>query len=186
MTGGGGSPGMAPKVPVSALKEQQARMKMNKELDLVIPTLEEISKEGGLLDQSTGSGFGAGVDAVGGFFGHATPGSIAVGRLKPLVDPILKLVPRFEGPQSDKDTQTYRDAAGDLSNPNTPNARKKAAANEILLIYKKRRNQFITKDYEAAAIDSGVSPYAGPDRRAPSGLPDQSAIDAELARRGLK
>lgn len=173
LTGAGGQPVQA-RPPVAVLKEQQARAKMNKDLDLVIPTLEEISKEGGLIDQSTGSGAGALRDMAAGFFGQATDGSIAVGRLKPLVDPILKLVPRFEGPQSDKDTQSYRDAAGDLANPATPNARKKAAAKEILGIYKRRRNQFITKDYEAAAIDTGTSPYAGPDRRAPS---DNKVID---------
>ena len=165
---GAGAPGMAPKVPIATLKEQQAREKMNRDLDMVIPSLEEISKDRGLIDQSTGSGAGALVDYGAAFVGKATPGSIAVGKLKPLVDPILKLVPRFEGPQSDKDTASYREAAGDLANPAVPNARKKAAAKQILEIYKRRRNEFTTTEYDAAAIDTGVSPYAGPERRAPN------------------
>ena len=162
----GVSPPKAP--PVAVLKEQQAREKMNRDLDMVIPSLEEISKDGGLIDQSTGSGAGALVDYGAAIVGKATPGSIAVGKLKPLVDPILKLVPRFEGPQSDKDTASYREAAGDLANPAVPNARKKAAAKQILEIYKRRRNEFTTTEYDAAAIDTGTSPYAGPERRAPN------------------
>lgn len=142
--------GQTGKPAAAVLKERQARVKLRSDLDQIIPNLEAISKDGGLIDQSTGSGAGALVDIGAAFFGTATPGSIAVGRLKPLVDPVLKLVPRFEGPQSDKDTQMYKDAAGDLANPNIPNDRKKAAAKTILEIYKRRRNQFTTTEYEAA------------------------------------
>ena len=135
---------------VGALNRRAADEKMKRELEGVIPTLEEISKEGGLLDQATGSGIGAGVDIAAGLFGIGTPGAIAIGKLKPATDAVLKLVPRFEGPQSDKDTKMYQDAAGNLANPNTPNSVKKAAAKEILRIYKARQGQFITRDYEAA------------------------------------
>ena len=142
--------GKTGKMGVATLKEQQAKQKLQADLDLVIPNLEAISKDGGLIDQSTGSGAGALVDIGASFFGQATPGSIAVGRLKPMIDPVLKLVPRFEGPQSDKDTQMYKDAAGDLGNPAIPNARKKEAAKTILEIYKRRRGQFSTTDYDAS------------------------------------
>lgn len=135
---------------VGALNRKAADDKMNRDLNTVIPTLEEISKDGGLLDQATGSGFGAGLDIAAGFFGHGTGGAIAIGKLKPATDAVLKLVPRFEGPQSDKDTKMYQDAAGNLANPSTPNSVKKAAAKEILRIYKARKGQFVTKDYEAA------------------------------------
>lgn len=149
-----GSPGMAPKLSPAVLKDQQAKLKLKNDLDQIIPNLEAISKDGGLLDKSTGSGAGALVDVAAGFVGKATPGSIAVGKLKPMVDPILKLVPRFEGPQSDKDVQSYKDAAGDLANPAVPNARKKEAAKTILEIYKRRRSQFTNTDYEASVTPS--------------------------------
>jgi hypothetical protein len=149
--------GKTGKVNATVFKERQAKAKLQSDLNAIIPNLENISRDGGLIDQSTGSGAGALVDIGAGFFGKATPGSIAVGRLKPLIDPVLKLVPRFEGPQSDKDTKLYQDAAGDLANPATPNPRKKAAAKEILEIYKRRRDQFSTTDYDAA-----VPPVAAP------------------------
>lgn len=128
---------------------------MQQDLDSVIPNLEALSKDGGLLDQATGSGAGKLVDMGASFIGKATPGAIAIGKLQPMVDPILKLVPRFEGPQSDKDTASYKEAAGNLSNPAVPNDIKKAAAKEILRIYKARRAQFSTADYEATGQPQG-------------------------------
>ena len=133
----------------SQVTRQAADEKMRRELASITPMLEEISRDGGLLDQATGSGIGAGVDIAAGFVGYGTPGAIAIGKLKPMTDAVLKLVPRFEGPQSDKDLKTYQDAAGNLANPSTPNSVKKAAAKTILEIYKKRQGQFITKDYES-------------------------------------
>ena len=138
-------------------KAQVAKGKMSKDLSGVIPMLETISKDGGLIDQSTGSGAGALIDTGANFFGSATKGAIAVGKLKPMIDPILKLVPRFEGPQSDKDTASYKEAAGDLANPNTPNATKKAAAKSILQIYKKRQGQFTTSDYDSETGGGAMS-----------------------------
>ena len=102
-----------------------------------------------MLDQATGSVFGAGVDIAASMFGYGTSGAIAIGKLKPATDAVLKLVPRFEGPQSDKDTKMYQDAAGNLANPSTPNSVKKEAAKTILKIYRQRQGQFVTRDYES-------------------------------------
>ena len=151
--------GKTGKPSAQVMNEQLARAKMHRDLALIIPTLEEISKDKGLLDKATGSGIGAGVDIAAGVFGYATPGAIAIGQLKPMTDAVLKLVPRFEGPQSDKDTKSYQDAAGNLANPNTPNETKKAAAKTILKLYQERQGQFITKDYEAA---TGGAPTGNP------------------------
>jgi len=46
-------------------------------------------------------------------------------------------VPRFEGPQSDKDTASYRAAAGDIGNPNKPIAARLAALEEMVTLAKK-------------------------------------------------
>lgn len=130
---------------------------------LVISELADAVKEGGLIDQSTGSGAGRLIDAGAGFFGKATEGDIAIGRLQPIADIVLKTVPRFEGPQSDKDTASYKEAAGNLANANLPREKRKAAANEIIRLMQKRQGQFITSDMASGntATPAGVAPPEG-------------------------
>jgi hypothetical protein len=130
---------------------------------LVISELTNAVKEGGLIDQSTGSGAGRLVDIGAGFFGKATEGDIAIGRLQPIADIVLKTVPRFEGPQSDKDTASYKEAAGNLANANLPREKRKAAANEIIRLMQKRQGQFITSDMASGntATPVGVAPPEG-------------------------
>lgn len=132
-------------------KVQAEKKKMAADLDSAIGELEDATKDGGLIDQSTGSGAGAMVDSVAGFFGKATPGAVAAGRMAPIFDKVLKMVPRFEGPQSDKDTQTYKEAAGQLANPAVPTPQKKAAAKEILRLMKSRKGQFVGSDAPPAS-----------------------------------
>lgn len=135
-------------------RSRAVKAETQKNLNEVISSLEDISKKDGLIDQSTGSGIGRGVDVVAGFFGQSTPGAEAIARLKPIADQVLKLVPRFEGPQSDKDTQSYREAAGQLGDPTLPSAVRKAAAKEIIDIYKRRRNQFTISGEELTVAPS--------------------------------
>lgn len=73
----------------------------------------------------------------------------------------LKMVPRFEGPQSDKDTKSYQEASGQLANPKIPNATKKVAAREIVRLMKARRGQFVAKD--AVGTEADVPAGAQPD-----------------------
>lgn len=134
-------------------KAETAKKKTAGDLDMTITELEKATKDGGLIDQSTGSGAGALVDMGASFFGKSTPGAVAAGRMAPIFDMALKMVPRFEGPQSDKDTQSYKDAAGQLANPATPNETKKAAGREILRLMKQRRGQFIDKSIEGTEAD---------------------------------
>lgn len=142
-------------------KTAAAKSKLKTDLGTAINELEKATKDGGLIDKATGSGAGALADIAAGFVGHATEGSIAIGQLQPIYDLVLKMVPRFEGPQSDRDTASYREAAGELANPNVPNARKKAAGKEILRLMKEREGQFISKELEGSEIDRPVSPASG-------------------------
>lgn len=135
-------------------RSRAVKAETQKNLNEVISSLEDISKKDGLIDQSTGSGIGRAVDVAAGFFGQSTPGAEAIARLKPIADQVLKLVPRFEGPQSDKDTQSYREAAGQLGDPTLPSAVRKAAAKEIIDIYKRRRNQFTISGEELTVAPS--------------------------------
>jgi hypothetical protein len=144
-------------------KSAVAKKKSVNDLNTAINELEEATKDGGLIDQSTGSGAGAAVDSVARFVGQATPGAIAAGKMAPIYDLALKMVPRFEGPQSDKDTQSYKEASGLLANPAIPNAQKKAAGKEILRLMKLRRGQFAGVDDaeigSSGSIDSLLEKY---------------------------
>lgn len=130
-------------------KDKILRKQLKLDLDSTISELENATAKGGLIEKSTGSGAGALVDMGAGFFGKSTPGAEAVGALAPIYDKVLKMVPRFEGPQSDKDTKSYMAAAGNLANPNVPKSIKLAAATEILRLMKARKSQFISKDIES-------------------------------------
>jgi hypothetical protein len=123
-------------------KTRAAQQEMQRNLKETTSSLRDIVKDGGLIDQSTGSGIGRGVDLAARAVGKATKGDIALGKLAIIADQVLKLVPRFEGPQSDKDTQTYREAAGQLSDGTLPNEIRKEAAKTIIELYERRSNQF--------------------------------------------
>ncbi len=136
-------------------KTQAQRAQLSRDLDTAIFELRNAVKEGGLIDQSTGSGVGRAVDVGARFVGQATKGDIAIGKLKPIADLVLKLVPRFEGPQSDKDTQSYREAAGQISDPTLPREIRKAAANTIIRLMENRKGQFVSSDMAAEGTAAG-------------------------------
>lgn len=139
-----------------AEKATAQKAQLGKDLDFAIKELGDITKDGGLIDQSTGSGAGRLVDLGASFVGQATPGAIAIGKIEPVADLALKMVPRFEGPQSDKDTASYKAAAGQLADPTLPTAIRKEAGRTVLRLMKERKNQFSTKDMAA----EGASPAA--------------------------
>jgi hypothetical protein len=142
----------------SATFEKTAALQkqMGKDLTLAIGELERVTKDGGLIDQSTGSGAGRLVDVAAGFAGQSTAGSEAIAKLKPIADVALKMVPRFEGPQSDKDTQSYKEAAGQLADPTVPTATRKAAGREVLRLMKARKGQFVNEAMAAEGIGAGT------------------------------
>lgn len=140
--------GPATKPSAAVEKAQVAQKQLTKDLDSAISELADITKEGGLIDQSTGSGAGRLVDIGAGFFGSATPGAIAIGKLQPIADTALKMVPRFEGPQSDADTRSYKEAAGQLANPSLPTEIRKAAGKTVMRLMQKRKDQFTVPGME--------------------------------------
>ena len=163
--GGAGSPGVIGGARPSAAAEKVAAQKvqLGKDLGFAITQLDEVTKDGGLIDQSTGSGAGRLVDISAGFVGKATPGAIAIGKLAPIADLVLKMVPRFEGPQSDKDTKSYKEAAGQLADPTLPTEIRKAAGKTVLRLMRERKNQFVTTDMatEGTPAAAGVAPPPG-------------------------
>lgn len=144
-------------------KTRNQREQLQKDLNTAIFELKDAVKEGGLIDQSTGSGVGRAADVAMRFVGKATEGDIAIGKLKPIADIVLKMVPRFEGPQSDKDTQSYKEAAGQLADPSMPRAIRKAAAQTIIRLMENRKGQFVSSDMAA----EGTGPGGGVDTSNP-------------------
>lgn len=71
------------------------------------------------------------------FFGGGGETSKADAQLKVLASKLTMQVPRFEGPQSDKDTAMYQAAAGDVANPNIPIASRMAALQTLVDINKR-------------------------------------------------
>lgn len=150
-----GKPGAVGKPSATFEKTAALQKQMGRDLTLAITELESATKDKGLIDQSTGSGAGRLVDVAAGFAGQATPGAIAIAKLKPIADIALKMVPRFEGPQSDKDTQTYKEAAGQLADASLPTEIRKQAGREVLRLMKARKNQFVNEAMANEGIGAG-------------------------------
>lgn len=70
-------------------------------------------------------------------FGGGGRQSQADAKLKVLGQKLVQQVPRFEGPQSDKDVASYQAAAGDIGNPNRPIAARLAALQTLVDLNKK-------------------------------------------------
>lgn len=160
---GGGAVQLRGKPSATFERTQAQRAQLSKDLDTAIFELKDAIKPGGLIDQSTGSGVGRAVDVGARFIGQATKGDIAIGKLKPIADIVLKMVPRFEGPQSDKDTQSYKEAAGQLADPTLPREIRKAAAQTIVRLMENRKGQFVSTDMAA----EGAAPGGGVDANNP-------------------
>jgi hypothetical protein len=151
VTGQDGAP-IKGKPSAFAEKVAAQRVQMDKDLSFAIKELGDITKDGGLIDQSTGSGAGRLADIGMSFVGQATPGAIAIGKIEPVADLALKMVPRFEGPQSDKDTASYKAAAGQLADPTLPTKIRKEAGKTVLRLMQQRKNQFATGDMAAEGV----------------------------------
>jgi hypothetical protein len=111
----------------------------------LLPVLDQAEK---LIDQSTGSYVGRGVDLAARTVGYSTAGDKANAQLRVLQAQIMMNQPRMEGPQSDKDVAMYREAAGQIGDPTVPAQIKKAAMGTIREI----NNRY-----------AGVTPYQHPE-----------------------
>jgi len=69
-----------------------------------------------------------------------------------LASKVLMGVQRFEGPQSDKDVASYKEAAGRLSDPTVPAKQKQAAFNTIIEIMKRNAPEL---DWSSIGTKSG-------------------------------
>ena len=84
----------------------------------------------------TGSVAGSLWDKAGAIVGASPSGAAEADQLKTVAARLIAKVPRFEGPQSDKDVTLYKQAAGDAGNDSLPRARRLAAIKTMREIYK--------------------------------------------------
>lgn len=97
-----------------------------------------------LIDDSTGSMVGAGVDVAAGAVGKSTKGAQAIARLRVIQAGLMTSMPRMEGPQSDRDVELYRQAAAQLGDATIPRETRKAAlktVRDLQLKYAERAQQ---------------------------------------------
>jgi hypothetical protein len=94
-----------------------------------------------LIDAATGSALGAGKDKLLAAFGEAPEGAQAIAQLQVLQAGLMTNMPRMEGPQSDRDVELYRQAAGQIGDPTVPNKIKKAAVKTIRAIQEKYKER---------------------------------------------
>jgi hypothetical protein len=142
----------------NVIKAEQAEKNLSRDIDRTSKELADITKDGGLIDQSTGSYIGKAVDIGARVFGQAMPGDIAAAKLAPIADMVLKMVPRFEGPQSDKDTLSYKQAAGQLADSTLPANIRKEAGRTILRLMKERKDQFVGEGMDASPNQRRAAP----------------------------
>jgi hypothetical protein len=142
----------------NVIKAEQAEKNLGRDIERATKELADITKDGGLIDKSTGSGVGRIADIGARFVGTALEGDIASGKLKPIADMVLKMVPRFEGPQSDKDTQSYKEAAGQLADSSLPREIRKEAGKTILRLMKERKDQFAGEGMDTSPNQRRAAP----------------------------
>jgi len=110
-----------------------------------------------LLDKNpTASGLGTIVDSVAGFFGKTMGGAEEAQALKVVGGVLTSKVPRFEGPQSDKDTATYKETAGMVGDSTVPVPLRKAALKKV---------KSLLATYENAPISPATNEATGTIRR---------------------
>jgi len=153
----------AREIAQAGVKRTEKEIDLAQQLDSAIAEISAAAVPGGLISKSTGSILGNAIDTAAAFIGVATPGAVAIGRLAPIADLALKIVPRFEGSQSNDDRRSYERASAEIANPNVPNAIRIEAANELVRIMKKRRNEFTVRG------DTATSPARSVTRTGMSG-----------------
>jgi len=108
-------------------------------------------------------------------FGGGGKQSQADAKLKVLGQKLVQQVPRFEGPQSDKDVASYQAAAGDIGNANKPIAARLAALQVLVDLNKKYypNGDWDSINLEAPTIKpnmfGGTNTYFGATVQAPQG-----------------
>ncbi|MGL4999526.1 MAG: hypothetical protein ACRC5T_11205 [Cetobacterium sp.] len=117
--------------------EAQQQGDLNKKGKQATNTIDLVQEARDILPKATGSGIGALKEGGATFLGVGTEAGAADARLNVIAAGLTSNVPRMEGPQSDKDTEMYRKAAGDVGNKTIPINSRLAALDTIEDIQRK-------------------------------------------------
>ncbi len=109
-----------------------------------------------LIDKSTNSYLGAGIDQAARVFGQSTGGAQAAAQLKALEGALVSKMPKMSGPQSDKDVLLYKQMAGQLGDPTIPADTKKAALTTIKKIQERYAGTPQTPPPGGAGLNPGA------------------------------
>jgi hypothetical protein len=130
-----------------------------------------------LIKQSTGSGIGAKVDSLAALFGAGTKGAQAIDKLNVMSFPFVYSIPRFEGPQGEKDVEIYEKAAGAFGDETKPISRRLAALQGMI---------FMLKKYDKAGANDWTFGGQDPTQQGKPAMTEQQKALEELKRREKK
>jgi hypothetical protein len=100
---------------VKILGERRSQaLKTGNQIEQLQSTIDQVEA---IIPLSTGSGFGAIVDATGSFVGWTNDAAQNTAKLKALSGWMVSNIPRMEGPQSNIDVDNYRTMAGRIDDP---------------------------------------------------------------------
>lgn len=131
------NPGGAAVVPSGYKADTKAQAQKAERASTV---LEIIKQAEDIIPNATGSYAGAGYDKAAQFFGASPDGADATAKLQALEGALMMQQPRMEGPQSDRDTQLYKQMAAKIGDPTVPRGQKLAALDAIKKLYGKYPN----------------------------------------------
>jgi hypothetical protein len=147
-----------------AVTPNQRRM----DADAVISILNQAEP---LLEGSTSSMIGAGVDAAAGAFGYSMPGAQNSAQLRALEGALISKMPKMSGPQSDKDVLLYKQMAGQIGDSTLPIETRRAAMKTIRTLNEQYaspepRQHGATISWDDSKIDEFVSKNGGTPEKA--------------------
>lgn len=135
-------------------KAEAARGEAYSQIAAALPVLDQLLQEGSNVDKAGGGLPTVVATNLARAFGMTTEEMKAQAKLGPEGYVLLQQVPRFEGPQSDKDTAAYKDAAGKLTNEFSTAGEKRAALEAIRTILL-RNKAYLDSNPQAGAAKTG-------------------------------
>jgi hypothetical protein len=153
--------GMSPKAI------QDAKNTYTQDLQTNINNAYQVYKVAGDIEKTLpnahGSGIGNMMGGVANFVGYESDKNAADADLKVMSDKLLKAVPRFSGPQSDKDVQSYKEAAGSIGDAGLPMNVRLSALNRIKELNKPYAPNLnwesqVPKQEQAQKVSLGAAP----------------------------
>lgn len=131
------NPGGASVVPAGYKADTKAQAQKAERAGTV---LEIIRQAESIIPKATGSYAGTAADKAAQVFGYSPDGADAIAQLQALEGALMLNQPRMEGPQSDRDTQLYKQMAANIGDPTVPQGKKMAALKAIKALYGKYPN----------------------------------------------